>query len=148
MRGTIRPLALILLLAGLLAGCATPPVELKYRCVLPNNLTFDIARDLAGLFATEIASKAHLQVLNQTRLTGKTPNDVTNIVSLKSTADDKVFVNVLFNRPYRTIAMTISGDIRDPEANLIAQRAIDAFSKLFPGSNLAPFAGNQALFGP
>ncbi len=138
----------VALLIASLAGCATPPVEIDYRCVFPDNVAFDIARDLSVLFAGDIALKANLQVLSQTRQTGKTLNDVTYIVALKSKASDKVFVNVLFNRPHRTMALTITGDIHDPEANAIAQKAVEVFSRLFPGSALAPFAGNQGLFGP
>jgi hypothetical protein len=148
MRRTTSPLSLAFLLAAFLAGCATQPVvELDYRCVLPNNVSFDVTRDLAGLFSEEIVAKANLQLLSQTRQTGKTSGDVTYIVSLKSKVAENVFVNVLFNRPSRTIAVTILGDIRNPEANVIAQRAIKAFSTVFPGSNLVPSSGNQALFG-
>jgi hypothetical protein len=146
MRRTINSLAIILLPALFLAGCATPPpVELDYRCVLANNASFDVARDFSGLVSAEIASKAHLQILSQTRVTGKTSNDVSYIVSLKSTVADKVFVSLLFNQPHRTIALTILGDVRDPEASLIAQRAMKAFSEMFPGSRLVPVSGNEAM---
>jgi hypothetical protein len=145
-RATTR-LTFALVIAAL-AGCATRPIEIDYRCVFPDNVAFDIARDLSVLFAEDIALKANLQVLSQTRQTGKSLTDVTYIVALKSKVSEKVFVNVLFNRPHRTMALTITGDIRDPEANAIAQKAVDAFSRLFPGSVLAPFAGNQGLFGP
>ena len=136
------------LLIATLAGCATPPLEIDYRCVFPDVVAFDIARDLSALFAEDIALKANLQVLNQTRQTGKTVSDVTYIVALKSKVSEKVFVNVLFNRLHRTMVLTITGDIHDPEANVIAQKAVDAFSRLFPGSTLALFAGNQGLFAP
>lgn len=139
----------MLALAVVLGGCAAPqPTEIDYRCVLPNTLAFDFASDLATLFGNAIAEKAHLQILNTTRLKGSAANDVTYIVSLKSTNVEGLFVNVLFNRPYRTIAVTISGDIRNPEANLIAEDAVKSFSEVFPGSKLTLFSGNQALFGP
>lgn len=137
------------LLAVVLGGCAAPqPTSINYRCVLPNTLAFDFASDLATLFGNEIAAKAHLQVLNQTRLKGNAANDVTYMISMKSTNVDGLFVTVLFNRPYRTIAVTITGDIKNPEANLVAQEAVRSFSRMFRGSELTLFTGNQALFGP
>ncbi len=140
---------MILLLAFCLGGCATPaPTVLNYRCVLPKIAVIDVDPDLATAFASGIAASAKLQVLSQTRLKGKVADDVTYIVSLKSSAADGVFVNVLFNQPYRTIALTISGDIGNPQAAVIGQKAVSFFSAMFPGSTLAPFSGNQALFGP
>ncbi len=148
MRKTTNPLPLIFLLAFCLGGCVTPASETNFRCVLPKTAPVDTDPDIATVFANELAAKAGLQVLSQTRLKGMVPIDVTYIVSLKSTAAAGVFVNVLFNRPYRTVALTISGDVHNPEAGVIAQRAAKVFSAMFPGSSLAPFSGNQALFGP
>jgi hypothetical protein len=131
---------------AVLFGCATPAVEIDYRCVFPNTVLFDVTRDLSVVFADEIAHQAHLQVLSHTRQTGKSVDDVTYIVSLKSTVSEKVLVNVLFNKPNRTMVLSISGDIHDPEATLIAQKAIEAFPRLFPGAALAPFKGGHGLF--
>jgi len=140
--------ASILLLAFLLGGCAAPTTEINYRCVLPKIASADADPDLASVFASELAASARLQVLSQTRLKGKVSKDITFIVSMKSSAAAGVFVNVLFNQPYRTVAVTIAGDIRNPEAGVIIQKAVKVFSAMFPGSNLVPFSGNQALFGP
>jgi hypothetical protein len=148
MRGNTGALPSIILLAFCLGACASPPTEINYRCVLPRTASIAADPDLATAFANELAASARLQVLSQTRLKGKVSEDVTYIVSLKSSAAEKVFVNVLFNQPFRTVAVTIAGDIRNPEASLIAQRAVKVFSAMFPGSDLAPFSGNQALFGP
>jgi starvation-inducible outer membrane lipoprotein len=145
---TTNTLSVILLLAVCLGGCAAPPTDINYRCVLPGTSSIGADPDLATAFANELAASARLQVLSQTRLKGKVSNDVTYIVSLKSSAAAVVFVNVLFNQPYRTVAVTIAGDIQNPEASLIAQKAVKVFSGMFPGSKLAPFSGNQALFGP
>jgi hypothetical protein len=141
-------LPVVLLLAVCLCGCATPPTDINYRCVLPKTASVGADPDLATAFANELAASARLKVLSQTRLKGKVSNDVTYIVSLKSSASPGVFVNVLFNQPYRTVAVTIAGDIQNPEAGLVAQRAVKVFSAMFPGSRLAPFSGNQSLFGP
>ncbi|HMD61360.1 MAG TPA: hypothetical protein VKG78_08010 [Opitutaceae bacterium] len=145
-------LSLILLSAIWLGGCASPATDagadLNYRCVLPKSVSVATDPDPATAFAGELAAGARLQLLNQTRVKGKTSDDVTYIVSLKSSSADGVFVNVVFNQPYRTVAVTISGDVRNPEAGAIAKRAQAAFSAMFPGSSLAPFSGNQALFGP
>jgi hypothetical protein len=149
MRRTISVHWLLLAAVLCLAACATAPVTaLNYRCVLPKTTVIDVDPDLATAFAGGIAAGAKLQVLSQTRLKGRVTEDVTYIVSLKSSAADGVFVNVLFNQPYRTMALTISGDVQNPEAGVIAQKAVKVFSTMFPGSTLAPFAGNQALFGP
>jgi len=139
---------LLILLAFGLGACAAPPTDINYRCVLPKTASVDADPDLATVFANQLAASARLQVLSQTRLKGKVSNDVTYIVSLKSAAADRVFVNVLFNQPFRTVAVTIAGDVGNPEASLIAQKAVKVFSAMFPGSILAPFSGNQALFGP
>jgi hypothetical protein len=148
---TRRPkgvLTLLVLLALWVGACAVTPTEIKYRCILPKTAAIDADPDLGTVFANAIAAKAKLEFLNQTRLKGMVANDVTYIVSLRSSSAQGVFVNVLFNRPYRTMALTISGDVGNPEAGLIAQRSIKVFATLFPGSTLAPFSGNQALFGP
>ena len=139
---------MLILLAFGLGACAAPPTDINYRCVLPKTASVDADPDLATVFANQLAASARLQVLSQTRLKGKVSNDVTYIVSLKSAAADRVFVNVLFNQPFRTVAVTIAGDVGNPEASLIAQKAVKVFSAMFPGSILAPFSGNQALFGP
>ncbi|HEY1765610.1 MAG TPA: hypothetical protein VGF85_11850 [Opitutaceae bacterium] len=136
------------LVLGFVAGCATPVVEIDYRCVFPNKALFDLTQDLSLVFADAIAHQANLQVLNQTRQTGMSPTDVTYIVSLRSKAAQDVFVNVLFNKPTRTVVLSISGNIRDPEATSIGQKANEVFSKLFPGTHLDLVQGKQNLFGP
>jgi hypothetical protein len=147
MRST-NTLPVILLLAVCLGGCAAPPSDINYRCVLPRTASVEGDPEIATVFANELAASARLQVLSQTRLKGKVSNDVTYIVSLKSSAASGVFVNVLFNQPYRTVAVTVAGDVQNPEAGLIMQKAVKVFSGMFPGSKLTPFSGNQALFGP
>src|ERR1039457_586618 len=127
MRRTTGALPLIILLAFCLGGCASPPTDINYRCILPKTASVDAEPDLATAFANELAASARLQVLSQTRLKGKISSDVTYIVSLKSSAADRVFVNVLFNQPFRTVAVTVAGDIWNPEASLIAQKAVKVF---------------------
>jgi len=142
-------LPFVVLIGALLGGCAAPaPAELKFRCVLPKMALVGVDPDLAAAFASRLAAGARLQVLSQTRFKGKASNDVTYIVSLRSAPAATVFVNIAYNEPYRTVALTISGDVRNPEATRIAQESARAFSALFPGSALAPFSGDQALFGP
>jgi len=147
-RRSLSALPLVVVSAFVLGGCATPPTEINYRCILAKTASIAADPDLATVFSGELAAGARLQFLGQTRLKGKISNDVTYIVSLKSSAATGVFVNVAFNQPYRTLAVTIAGDIRNPEAGVIAQKAVTVFSAMFPGSSLAPFSGNQALFGP
>ena len=141
-------LPLVILGAVLLGGCAAPaqPAELKFRCVLPKAALAAVESDLATVFASRLAEASGLNVLSQTRQTGKSSSDVTYIVSLRSAKG--VFVNILFNVPYRTVALTLSGDVQSPEAAKVAREASQVFSAVFPGSTLAPFSGNQALFGP
>lgn len=142
-------LSFILLFAACLGGCVAPqPTEINYRCVLPRSASIGDDSELAAAFAGQVAASARLELLSQTRLKGKASNDVTYIVSLKSSAANRVFVNVLFNEPYRTVAVTISGDVHNPEATAIARDSAKVFSAMFPGLVLAPFSGNQALFGP
>jgi hypothetical protein len=148
MRKISNRLPLMILLAVCVGGCVAPSTEINFRCVLPKTVAVDTDPDIATAFANELAAKARLEVLSQTRLKGMVPIDVTYIVSLKSTAAPGVFVNVLFNHPYRTVALTISGNIQNPEAEVISQKAATVFTAMFPGSRLAPFSGNQALFGP
>lgn len=147
MKRTALGLTSVLIL-GILAGCATPVVEIDYRCVFPNNALFDLTQDLSMVFADAIAHQADLQILNQTRQTGRSPGDVTYIVSLKSKSPEDVFVNVLFNKPSRTVVLSISGNIQDPQANAISRKANEAFSKLFPGAQLTLVQNKQRLFGP
>ncbi len=146
---TTSALPFILMLAAFAGGCAAPqPTEINFRCVVPKVFTIAPGTDIAIALASRLTAAARLEVLSQTRLKGKASNDVTYIVSLRSSAASGVFVNLLFNEPYRTVAMTISGDVRNPEATRIAQEAARVFSLMVPGSVLAPFSGNQALFGP
>jgi len=146
---TTSALPFILMLAAFTGGCTAPqPTEINYRRVVPKVFTIAPGTDVAIAFASRLTAAARLEVLSQTRLKGKASNDVTYIVSLRSSAASGVFVNILFNEPYRTVAMTISGDVANPEATRIAQESAKVFSLMVPGSVLAPFSGNQALFGP
>ena len=141
-------LPLVILVAALLGGCAAPrPAELKFRCVLPKAAVVVAESELASAFANRLAAACRLDVLSQTRQTGRTSADITYIVGLRSAVVSSVYVNVLFNVPSRTVAVTISGEIRHPEASRIVREASRVFSVVFPGSALAPYSGDQALFG-
>ena len=146
---TTSALPIMLMFAACVGGCVAPqPTEVNYRCVLPRIFAIEADTELAEAFASRLAAAARLEVLSQTRLKGRASNDVTHIVSLRSSAANGVFVNVLFNVPYRTVAMTISGDVRNPEVERIVRESARVFAAMIPGSVLTPFSGNQALFGP
>jgi hypothetical protein len=146
-RGAILALSVLSVAMFDVGGCNEPiPNELSYRCDL-SGTAIDVNRDLATRLADQLAAEEKLQVEGHTPITG-TSFDANYIVELRSSLSENISVSILCNEPQKIVAVTIRGNVRDPEASAIGQKAAEVFSRICPGSTLAPFVAREGIMGP
>lgn len=143
-----QPMRLIVyLVIGIVVnGCAWPALrEINYDGQLP--VSGNVA--LAKQFAADLAAETGLQI------TGIFPQPSlrrgeSSLVFLSSKPASNAHIGVVItaSEPENTFGITVRGDIERPEAQVIAQKAVDLFKKKYPGSQLTLFTRHSGPLGP
>jgi hypothetical protein len=148
LRLPIKPMRFLLYIVVGIAvnGCAWPALrEIDYHGQIPVNANVALAKQ----FASDLAAEAGLKITYVIPQANLKPGAYSLIfLNRERGGNPRIGVVITTRVPDNVLYISVNGDIESPEAQAIAQKAVDLFKKKYPDSPIVPFTRHSGPLGP